>query len=176
MRTSIAERDPKPLGAAQCNVNTKLPRRAQHTECQQICGTASQRLDGERTSGKLMLTSQVMETGTETRDSCRLTLIDPNKGLITVIKSEGNSTVSQKRYKSQRIRIKQQVHSEKNCSQVPLLSLLIQNHKNNKLEFSNDKPDGAQARHPQLIIIALYSLWPFMIEILPVKHQLARIT
>lgn len=50
VRTTIAERNPKPLGAAQHNVYAELPGRAQHTERQQICGTASQRLDRERTS------------------------------------------------------------------------------------------------------------------------------
>lgn len=47
--TTIAERNPKPLGAAQRNINAKLPGGTQHTEGQQICGTASQGLDRERT-------------------------------------------------------------------------------------------------------------------------------
>lgn len=46
---TVTERNPKPLGAAQCDINVKLPRWTQHTEGQQICGTASQGLDRERT-------------------------------------------------------------------------------------------------------------------------------
>lgn len=48
VRTAVAERNPEPLGAAQRDVDTKLPRWAQHTESQKVGGTASQRLDVER--------------------------------------------------------------------------------------------------------------------------------
>ncbi len=50
MWTTIAERNPKPLGAAKGNINTELSRGTQHTEGQQIWSTACQRLDKEITS------------------------------------------------------------------------------------------------------------------------------
>lgn len=44
VRTTIAKRNPKPLGAAERNVKSKLSRRPQHTKRQQVCGAASQSL------------------------------------------------------------------------------------------------------------------------------------
>ncbi|TNN44071.1 hypothetical protein EYF80_045728 [Liparis tanakae] len=35
MGAAVAERNPEPLGAAQCDVDAKLPRRTQHAEGQQ---------------------------------------------------------------------------------------------------------------------------------------------
>lgn len=55
VRTSVAERNPEPLGAPQCDVNPKLSRRTQHAESQQIGGAASQSLEtnrGQTTSGR----------------------------------------------------------------------------------------------------------------------------
>ena len=47
VRPAVAERNSKPLGAAQCDVNTELSRRTQHAESQEVCGTAGQGLDEE---------------------------------------------------------------------------------------------------------------------------------
>lgn len=44
VRTTIAKRNPKPLGAAERDVESTLSGRAQHAKRQQVCSTASQSL------------------------------------------------------------------------------------------------------------------------------------
>lgn len=52
MWATIAEGDPKPLGAAQSDINAKLSGGTKHTEGQQVSGTASQGLETEK-EGKM---------------------------------------------------------------------------------------------------------------------------
>lgn len=47
----VAERNPKPLRAAQCDVNAELSRRTEHAEGEQVCGTASQGLEQGQNQG-----------------------------------------------------------------------------------------------------------------------------
>lgn len=55
VRSAVAEGDPEPLRAAQCDVHAKLPGRTQHAESQQVRGTAGQRLHGTQSKKRAIL-------------------------------------------------------------------------------------------------------------------------